>query len=102
MTRQRRVAYQPRGNAPGTCSSAGSALQGRRTPSPLQGEPIDYETQGVALGWNAAAPSAPESRLGKSEFTNLMLAIMRSLDGFYEFSVRERTPSPWRLRIRRV
>ena len=27
-----------------------SALQGRRIPAPLQGAPIDSETQGVALG----------------------------------------------------
>jgi hypothetical protein len=39
-----------RGNAPGTCPSMCSALQGRRIPAPLQGAPIDSETQGVALG----------------------------------------------------
>jgi hypothetical protein len=37
----------------------------------LQGGPIDSETQGVALGWSAAALSAPESKLYKSEFTSL-------------------------------
>jgi hypothetical protein len=37
----------------------------------LQGAPIDSETQGDALGWSAAAPSAPETKLYKSEFTSL-------------------------------
>jgi hypothetical protein len=37
----------------------------------LQGAPIDSETQGVALGWSAAALSAPESKLSKSKFTSL-------------------------------
>jgi len=37
----------------------------------MQGAPIDSETQGVALGWSAAALSAPESKLSKSEFTTL-------------------------------
>src|SRR5467141_2642288 len=60
-----------RGNAPGTCPSPCPALQGRRIPAPLQGAPIDSETQGVALGWVAAALSAPESKLCKSEFTSL-------------------------------
>src|SRR5467141_3544636 len=60
-----------RGNAPGTCPSTCSALQGRRNPPPLQGAPIDAETQGVALGWTAAALSAPESKLCKSELTSL-------------------------------
>jgi len=32
-------------------------------PSPLQGEPIDYETQGVALGWSPA-------RFQRRKFTN--------------------------------
>src|SRR6266404_2377956 len=49
-----------RGNAPGTFPSTSSALQGRRIPAPLQGAPIDSETQGVALGYHAPAPSAPE------------------------------------------
>jgi hypothetical protein len=39
-------------------------------PSPFQGGPIDSETQGVALGWSAAALSAPESKISKFEFTN--------------------------------
>src|SRR6266481_7914982 len=60
-----------RGNAPGTCPSPCSALQGRRIPAPLQGAPIDSETQGVALGLRAAALSAPETKLCKSEFTIL-------------------------------
>src|SRR6266436_1991860 len=60
-----------RGNAPGTSPSTCSALQGRRTPLPLQGTPIDSETQGVALGWSAAALSAPESKLCESEFASL-------------------------------
>ncbi len=60
-----------RGNAPGTCPSPCSALQGRRIPSPLQGAPIDSEIRGAALGRSAAAPSAPESKLCKSEFTTL-------------------------------
>jgi hypothetical protein len=34
----------------------------------LQGAPIESETQGVALGWNAAALSAPELKSRKSEF----------------------------------
>jgi hypothetical protein len=46
-------------------------LQGRRIPPPLQGAPIDSETQGVALGWSAAALSAPQSKLSKSKFTSL-------------------------------
>ena len=40
----------------------------------MQGGPIDSETQGVTLGWSAAAPSASESKLCESEF--------RSLDGW--------------------
>jgi hypothetical protein len=36
----------------------------------MQGAPTDSETQGVALGWIAAALSAPESKLCKSEFTS--------------------------------
>src|SRR3979490_1452422 len=60
-----------RGNAPGTCTNSCSALQGLRIPAPLQGAPIDSETQGVALGWSAAALSAPESKLCKSDFTIL-------------------------------
>src|SRR5467141_5125592 len=60
-----------RGNAPGMCPSTCSALQGRRNPPPLQGAPIDSETQGVAMGWSAAALSAPESKLCKSELTCL-------------------------------
>src|SRR5467141_850141 len=60
-----------RGNAPGTSPSTCSALQGRRAPLPLQGAPIDSETHGVALGWSAAALSAPESKLCKSEFASL-------------------------------
>src|SRR6267143_1630777 len=60
-----------RGNAPATSPSTCSALQGRRTPLPLHGTPIDSETQGVALGWSAAALSAPESKLGESEFASL-------------------------------
>src|SRR6266404_8792136 len=60
-----------RGNAPGTSPSTCSALQGRRTPLPSQGIPIDSETQGVALGWSAAALSAPELKLCESEFTSL-------------------------------
>jgi hypothetical protein len=51
-----------RGNAPGSCPSRISALQGRRIPPPLQGGPINSETQGVALGWSAAALSAPRSK----------------------------------------
>jgi hypothetical protein len=51
-----------RGNAPGTCPNPCSALQGRRIPAPLQGAPIESETQGVALGWSAAALSAPDSK----------------------------------------
>jgi hypothetical protein len=35
----------------------------------LQGAPIDSETHGVALGWSAAALSAPKSMLIKSKFT---------------------------------
>jgi hypothetical protein len=59
------------GNAPGTCPSTSPALKERGIPAPLQGAPIDSETQGVALGWSAAALSAPESRLKKSKFTSL-------------------------------
>src|SRR5467141_3331896 len=59
-----------RGNAPGTCPSPCSARQERRIPAPLQGAPIDPETQAVALSWSAAALSAPESKLRKSEFTS--------------------------------
>jgi len=33
----------------------------------LQGAPIDSDTQGVALGYHAAAPSAPEPKLHKPE-----------------------------------
>jgi hypothetical protein len=40
----------------------------------LQGAPSGSKTQGAALGWNAAALSAPESKLRKSEFTNLIVA----------------------------
>jgi hypothetical protein len=36
----------------------------------LQGAPIDSETQGVALGWSAAALSAPDSKSRKSEITS--------------------------------
>src|SRR5467141_5219465 len=43
-----------RGNAPGTRPSLCPALQGRRNLAPLQGGPIDSETQGIALGWTAA------------------------------------------------
>jgi hypothetical protein len=32
-------------------------MQGRRIPPPFQGVLIDSESQGVALGWNAAAPA---------------------------------------------
>src|ERR1700704_6489164 len=45
--------------------------KGGGIPAPLQGAPIDSETQGVALGYHAAAPSAPEPKLCKSEFTSL-------------------------------
>ena len=38
------------------------ALEGRRNPPPLQGAPINSETEGVALGWIAAALSAPKSK----------------------------------------
>src|SRR6266404_9391040 len=61
MTRHRRGAGQP-----------GATPRGRvrvHVP-PLQGAPINSETQGVALGWSAAALSAPESKLCKSEFTS--------------------------------
>src|SRR3981189_2681009 len=51
-----------------------SALQGRRIPAFFQGAPIESETQGVALGYHAAAPSAPEPKLYKPEF--------RSFDGW--------------------
>jgi hypothetical protein len=40
-------------------------------PAPLQGAPINSETQGVALGWSPAALSAPQSESGKSQFTSL-------------------------------
>lgn len=50
-----------RGNAPGMWSRRGSAPPGRRIPAPLQGAPIDSECQGVALGWNTEALSAPGS-----------------------------------------
>ena len=62
MTRQRRVACQP---------GATPRERVRAHVPPLQGAPIDSETQGVALGWSAAALSAPESKLSKSEFTTL-------------------------------
>ncbi len=51
-----------RGNAPGRFPSRCSALKGRRIPAPLQGASINSETQGVALGWSAAALSAPKSK----------------------------------------
>src|SRR5712664_3147777 len=62
MTRQRRGACQP-----------GATPRGRvrvHVP-PCKGGPIDSETEGVALGWSAAALSVPESKLCKSEFTSL-------------------------------
>ena len=71
MTRHRRGACQPGATPPGTCSSPYPALQGWRIPPPLQGGPIDSESQGVALGLRAAALSAPESKLCKSEFASL-------------------------------
>src|SRR5467141_3884301 len=64
-----------RGNAPGTCPRY--VLRPARAvgiPAPLQGAPIDSETQGVALGYHAAAPSAPEPKLSKPKF--------RSFDGW--------------------
>src|SRR5467141_5600 len=60
-----------RGNAPGTCSSTCSALQGRRVPSPLLGAPINSENQRVAPGLSATALSALESKPCKSGFTTL-------------------------------
>src|SRR6266849_5990403 len=60
-----------RGNAPGTCPSTSPALQGRRNPPPLQDALIDSETRGVALGFLAAALSAPESKWCTSKFTSL-------------------------------
>ena len=60
-----------RGNAPGTCPSTCSALQGRRGPSPLQGAPIDSENQRVAPGLSATALSALESNPCKSGFATL-------------------------------
>src|SRR6266550_4955695 len=70
MTRQRRGACQPGATPREHARGAFSALQGRRIPAPWQGAPIDSETQGVALGLRAAALSAPESNLCKSEFTS--------------------------------
>ncbi len=54
--------HASRGNAPGTCPSRNSALKAWRFPAPFQGAPINTETQCVALGWSAAAPSAPKSK----------------------------------------
>jgi hypothetical protein len=71
MARQRRGAWQPGATRRERVRGTSSALQGRRIPAPLQGAPIDSETQGVALGCHAAAPSAPESKSFKSEFTSL-------------------------------
>jgi hypothetical protein len=58
-----------RGKAPGKCSCRCSGLQGRRIPAPLQGATDRFRTQGVALGLNPSALSAPEPGLCKSEFT---------------------------------
>src|SRR5467141_1059855 len=71
LTRQRRGACQPGATPRERVRGTSSALKGRRIPAPLQGAPIDSETQGVALGCHAAALSAPESKLCKSEFTSL-------------------------------
>src|SRR6267378_4359366 len=67
LTRQRRGACQPGATPRERVRGTSSALQGRRIPAPLQGAPIDSETQGVALGYHAAAPSAPELKLHKPE-----------------------------------
>src|SRR5882672_12437838 len=64
-----------RGNAPGTCPRyLFRPARAEGIPAPLQGAPIDSETQGAALGCHAAAPSAPEPKLYKPEF--------RSFDGW--------------------
>src|SRR6266566_3493652 len=57
-----------RGNAPGMDPSICSALQGRRIPPPLQGVPINSETQGVALGWSTGALSAANSKTWKLNY----------------------------------
>src|SRR6266481_4678590 len=74
LTRQQREACQPGATSPERVRGTTSALKGRRIPAPLRGAPIDSETQGVALGYHAAAPSAPEPKLYKPEF--------RSFDGW--------------------
>src|SRR3977135_1924016 len=64
-----------RGTAPGKCPrSLFRPARAEGIPAPLQGALIDSETQGVALGYHAAAPSAPEPKLYKPEF--------RSFDGW--------------------
>src|SRR5713226_5539582 len=88
-----------RGNAPGTCPGPCFALQGRRIPAPLQGAPLDSETQGVALGWSAAALSAPESKSCKSEFTSLdSWPIVRSLRVCFNKLLANRTVDRHQLR----
>jgi hypothetical protein len=68
LSRQGRGVCQPGATPREHVRGTSSALQGRRIPAPLQGAPLDSETQGVALGWHPAAPSAPEPKLDIPEF----------------------------------
>src|ERR1700730_400025 len=67
LTRQGRGACQPGATPREGVRGTSSALHGRRIPAPLRGALLDSETQGVALGYHAAAPSAPKPKLYKPE-----------------------------------
>ena len=74
LTRQVLGACGPAATPREPVRATSSALTGRRIPAFFQGAPIDLETQGVALGYHAAAPSVQEPKLYKPEF--------RSFDGW--------------------
>src|ERR1700730_8119422 len=70
MTRPRRGACQPGATLRGCVRVHVPPCKGGGFLHPCRAHRSIQKTQGVALGWIAAALSAPESKLYKSEFTS--------------------------------